>query len=69
MTAFGLSVNLIIAIAIILVLVLKAKVNPTIALIVSSVTGGLKTYTLNTVTLMGMAFILCLIGATVFPLV
>lgn len=34
----------------------------------SSVTGGLKTYTLNTVTLMGMAFILCLIGATVFPM-
>lgn len=35
----------------------------------ASVTGGLKTYTLNTVTLMGMAFILCLIGATVLPLV
>lgn len=34
----------------------------------ASVTGGLKTYTLNTVTMMGMAFILCLIFATVLPM-
>lgn len=35
----------------------------------ASVSGGLKTYTLNTITLAGMAFILSLIGATVLPLV
>ena len=34
----------------------------------ASVTGGFKIYTLNTVTLNGMAFILCLIGATLMPL-
>ena len=35
----------------------------------ASVTGGLKTYTFNTITLAGMAFILTLIAATVFPMV
>ena len=35
----------------------------------ASVTGGLKTYTWNTITLAGMAFILALIGATVLPMV
>ena len=33
------------------------------------VTGGLKTYTWNTITLAGMAFILSLVGATVLPMV
>lgn len=35
----------------------------------ASVTGGLKTYTWNTITLAGMAFILSLVGATVLPMV
>ena len=35
----------------------------------ASVTGGLKTYTWNTITLAGMAFILSLAGATVLPMV
>ena len=35
----------------------------------ASVTGGLKTYTWNTITLAGMAFILTLVGATVLPMV
>ena len=35
----------------------------------ASVTGGLKTYTWNTITLAGMAFILSLVGATVRPMV
>ena len=35
----------------------------------ASVTGGLKTYTWNTITLVGMAFILSLAGATVLPMV
>lgn len=35
----------------------------------ASVTGGLKTYTLDTVTLAGMAFILTLAGAALFPMV
>ena len=35
----------------------------------ASVTGGLKTYTGNTITLAGMAFILSLVGATVLPMV
>ncbi len=35
----------------------------------ASVTGGLKTYTFNTITLAGMAFILTLIAAIVFPMV
>lgn len=35
----------------------------------ASVTGGLKTYTWNTITLAGMAFILSLVGAAVLPMV
>ena len=35
----------------------------------ASVTGGLKTYTWNTITLAGMAFVLSLVGATVLPMV
>ena len=35
----------------------------------ASVTGGLKTYTWNTITLAGMAFILSFVGATVLPMV
>lgn len=35
----------------------------------ASVTGGFKTYTWNTITLAGMAFILSLVGATVLPMV
>ena len=35
----------------------------------ASGTGGLKTYTWNTITLAGMAFILSLVGATVLPMV
>ena len=35
----------------------------------ASVTGGLKTYTWNTITLAGMAFILSVVGATVLPMV
>lgn len=35
----------------------------------ASVTGGLKTYAWNTITLAGMAFILSLVGATVLPMV
>lgn len=34
-----------------------------------SVSGGLKTYTFNTITLAGMAFIFTLISATVFPMI